>query len=282
MSFSELLNSVIFRINDYELTVYELLAAIAVLVITRIALYIVRLFLRRAARKVDPADSRHHSIYLLIKYFGWTIGIILAINTLGVSVGILLASSAALFVGLGFGLQTTFQDLISGIIILVEHNIKINDVVEVDGLVAQVREIGLRTSKIETRDDITMIVPNRKFVDNNIINWSHSKRDTRFHIDLGVSYKSDPEKVREVLMDCASNHDNILTKKGRMPFVRFSDYGDSSINFSLFFFSQNAFRIEHTKSELRFKIFKKLKEAGIEIPFPQNDVYIKSMPKPEK
>lgn len=282
MKLDEILNSVIFRINDYNLTVYELLAAISVLIITRIALYIIRLFLRKAAKKVDPADGRHQSIYLLIKYFGWTIGIIMAINTLGVSVGILLASSAALFVGLGFGLQTTFQDLISGIIILVEHNIKINDVVEVDGLVAQVREIGLRTAKIETRDDITMIIPNRKFVENNIINWSHGRRDTRFQLDMGVSYKSDPEKVREVLLDCASNHDNILIKKGRMPFVRFIDYGDSSINFSLFFFSQNAFRIEHTKSELRFKIFKKLKEAGIEIPYPQNDVYIKSMPKLEK
>jgi len=282
MSYEEILDSVIFKINDYQLTVYNLLAAIAVLVITRLALFIVRLALRRAARKADPHDTRHHSIYLLIKYFGWTLAIVLAINALGVSVSILLASSAALFVGLGFGLQTTFMDLISGIIILVENNIKINDVVEVDGLVAQVREIGLRTSKVETRDDITMIIPNRMFIDNKIINWSHSKRDTRFQIDLGVSYNSDLEKVREVLLACACDHTDILTKKGRMPFVRFTDYADSSINFSLFFFSKNAFRIEQTKSELRFEIFKNLKEAGIVIPFPQQDVYIKSMPEAKK
>lgn len=278
MTFNEILETIIFQVNDYSLIVYNLLLAIIVLIITRITLFIIQLVLRRAAKRSSPQDSIHHSIYLLIKYFGWTLGIIIAINSLGINVSILIAGSAALFVGLGFGLQTTFQDLISGIIILVENNIKINDVIEVDGLVAQVREIGLRTSKIETRDDIMMIIPNRKLIDNSVINWSHSKRTTRFIIDVGVSYKSDPEEVRKVLLECASKHKHVITKKARVPFVRFTEYGTSSINFALFFFSENSFRIEQTKSELRFDIFKMLRKRGIEIPYPQQDVYIKSMP----
>lgn len=279
MKFSQILETVIFSIDGYTLTIYHLALVMMILSITWVSLFFIKLILRRAASKAGPHDSRHMGIFQLLKYFIWTVSIVLCINTIGIDVTILVAGSAALFVGIGFGLQGTFQDFVSGIIILAEHNIKPGDVLEMDGLVAKVREIGLRTSKVDTRDDITMIIPNSKLTTNNIINWSHSQRETRFRIDVGVSYKSDPEKVKSVLLECAMKHPNVIKMGGKEPFVRLTDFGNSSVDFAIFFFSENAFRVEQTKSELRFSIFEAFSKNGIEIPFPQQDVYIKSMPK---
>lgn len=279
MKFKQVLETVLFSVDNYNLTVYRLALVLIILLVTRISLLVVRLVLRKAASKAGPNDNRHYGIYQLIKYFGWTLGIVISINALGINVSVIVAGSAALFVGIGFGLQDTFQDFVSGIIILVEHNIKPGDVVEMDGMVAKVSEIGLRTSRVITRDEITMIIPNSKLVSGYIINWSHSKSETRFSLDVGVAYNADPDKVRQTLLECACTHPGIIRSGERMPFVRLTSFGDSSVGFALFFYSEEAFKVEQIKSELRFAIFSAFRQNGIEIPFPQQDVYIKSMPK---
>jgi len=279
MKFKEVLETVIFSVDNYNLTVYRLALVLIILLVTRISLFAVRIIFRRAASKAGPNDNRYYGIYQLIKYFGWTLGIVISINALGINVSVIVAGSAALFVGIGFGLQDTFQDLVSGIIILVEHNIKPGDVVEMDGMVAKVSEIGLRTSRVITRDDITMIIPNNKLVSGYIINWSHSRSETRFSLEVGVSYSVDPDKVRQTLLECACAHPGIIRSGEKMPFVRLTNFGDSSVGFALFFYSEEAFKVEQIKSELRFSIFGAFRQKGIEIPFPQQDVYIKSMPK---
>jgi small-conductance mechanosensitive channel len=214
------------------------------------------------------------SVFLIIKYFIWVIIIIVTLDTIGVQVSILLASIAALLVGVGMGIQQLFNDLASGIIILIERNLKIGDIIQLDdGTVGRVLSIRLRTSMIKSRDDIVMIIPNSKFVNDKIINWSHLDKTTRFHIDVGVAYGSDVLKVKKVLLQCAEQNKAVTSKP--KPFVRFLNFGDSSLDFQLYFWSAQTFEVENLKSELRFAINEEFINNDIQIPFPQRDVHIK-------
>jgi small-conductance mechanosensitive channel len=161
--------------------------------------------------------------------------------------------------------------------ILFEGSLKVGDVVEIQaGIVGKVVEIGLRTSKIETRDNIVMVIPNSKFVTDIVINWSHMEKKTRFHVDVGVAYGSDVDKVTRILLECAQNQEKISASP--KPFVRFNDFGDSSLDFQLFFWTTETFRVEFIKSEIRYKIDAAFRAQGVHIPFPQRDVHIKSQP----
>ncbi|MFP4367007.1 MAG: mechanosensitive ion channel family protein, partial [Bacteroidales bacterium] len=218
-----------------------------------------------------------HSIYLIVKYILWIIVVIILIDSFGFSVSILIASAAALLFGVGLGLQELFNDVASGIIILVERSVMVNDVIELENkMIGRVVGIGLRTSKIQTRDNVVTIVPNSKLVNDQVINWSHMEKKTRFHVDVGVRYGSDVQLVTKVLLECAYEHPLIMNIP--KPFVRFEDFGDSSLDFQLYFWTNESFLVENTKSDLRYKIDKIFRENDIEIPFPQRDLYLKSMP----
>ena len=177
-----------------------------------------------------------------------------------------------MLVGLGFGLQQIFNDFVSGLILLFEGTIKVGEVVEVEGIVGRVIRIGLRTSELETRDNIMMLIPNSMFTSEKVINWSHNLQFTRFRVKIGVAYGSDTKLVKNVLLACADEH-TFITKKPQ-PRVRFREFGDSSLNFELLFFSDNMFRIESVKSDIRFMIDQKFRANDIQIPFPQRDLHI--------
>ena len=129
----------------------------------------------------------------------------------------------------------------------------------------------MRTSKIQTRDDFIIIVPNHKLISDNIINWSHLRTKTRFNIKVGVAYGSDTNLVKTILLKCAENRPEIASTPEA--FVRFTDFGDSSLDFQLFFWTSETFSVEHIKSNLRFIIDQEFKTHGIRIPFPQRDVH---------
>ena len=179
-----------------------------------------------------------------------------------------------MLVGVGLGLQQTFNDVISGIILLSERSIKVGDILEIDSDIVKIQSIGLRTSKGLNRDEISIIIPNSLITTNKVINWSHQSKHTRFKINIGVAYGSDVDLVIKVLKESALEHNEISDK--RMVDVRFLDFGDSSLDFQLLFYSTNIFRIEKVKSEIRRIISKKLMENRITIPFPQLDLHLKS------
>jgi small-conductance mechanosensitive channel len=129
-----------------------------------------------------------------------------------------------LLVGLGLGLQQIFRDIVSGVILLFERNIKIGDIVELDKEIGKIKEIGFRTTKIESRDNIILIIPNSRFISENVINWSHIQKRTRFKVEVGVAYGSDVKLVKQILFDCASSH-NVISKIPK-PFVRFDNFGN--------------------------------------------------------
>ena len=171
-------------------------------------------------------------------------------------------------------MQQTFNDFISGIILLIEGTTKIGDVLEIDGDVVLIQDIGLRTSKGLNRDDIVVIIPNSLITTNKVINWSHQTKRTRFRIKVGVAYGSDIDLVIKILEESALEHPDISDKN--LIEARLSDFGNSSLDFELLFFSDNVFRIEKVKSDIRKIINRKFTENNIVIPFPQMDVHIKS------
>jgi small-conductance mechanosensitive channel len=178
-----------------------------------------------------------------------------------------------LLVGLGLGLQQIFQDFISGITLIIEGTLKVGDIVEmIDEEVGRVKEISMRTSKIETRDNIILIVPNSKLINDVVINWSHIEKKTRFNVDVGVAYGSDVNLVKEILLACAGNHNQIFSSPE--PRVRFTDFGNSSLDFQLLFYTNETFRVEDIKSDLRFQIDEAFRKNKVRIPFPQRDVHL--------
>jgi small-conductance mechanosensitive channel len=275
----EFLNYSIFTIGSFNLTVESIVNILLIIFITWFLLFIISRVLLRFFKTNQTDPGRKHAIMQLIRYLFWTIAFVLMLDSLGIKITILLAGSAALLVGLGFGLQQIFQDLVSGIFILIEGTIRVDDVIELDGLVGKILSIKLRTSQVLTRDGIIIIVPNHKFIVDNIINWSQNAIATRFKVSVGVAYGSDVELVRKILIECARSHTDAITSddmKSYHPFARFIDFGDSSLNFELYFWSINIFHIENAKSDIRFMINQKFKEHGVTIPFPQRDVHIKN------
>jgi len=274
MSFKNLLDHKLYQTGDEIIRIFHLLEIILILISIIVIIRIIKRIIHKQETRKRLEAGQLHAIYQIIKYFLWVIAIAIILDTLEIKITILLASSAALLVGLGLGLQQIFQDFVSGIALLVEGTIKINDIVEIEGgIVGRVREIGLRTSKIETRDNIILIIPNSKFISDNVINWSHLEKKTRFFVKVGVSYGSDVKLVTEVLLKCAGEHKEISNDPA--PFVRFTDFGESSLDFELYFWSTETFRVENTKSELRYQIFAQFAKNKIRIPFPQRDIHMK-------
>lgn len=274
MSVKDILEFNLIETGSYSLSVYHLLLTLIIIAIARFTLALIKRLFRRQEKKKALEIGKSRAIFQIVKYVIWIITILLILDSLGIRITFLLASSAALLVGLGLGLQQLFQDFISGITLLIEGTLKVGDIVETtDGEVGKVKEMNLRTSKVETRDNIILIVPNSRLINDTVINWSHTNTTTRFGISIGVAYGSDVEKVTRLLLQCANEHSDIVEKPE--PFVFFRDFGSSSLDFELMFYTNTTFRVERIKSDLRFEIDRLFRENNITIPFPQRDVNLK-------
>ncbi|MBT6836902.1 MAG: mechanosensitive ion channel [Bacteroidetes bacterium] len=262
------------HIGNYTIKVFSLVAIVVIFLLTKLTLWLIKkaLFRKRKKELVDEGNAL--ALFQLIRYLIWVVSIGIILHVIGLKLTVLIAGSAALLVGVGLGLQQTFNDVISGIILLSERSIKVGDILEIDSDIVKIQSIGLRTSKGLNRDEISIIIPNSLITTNKVINWSHQSKHTRFKINIGVAYGSDVDLVIKVLKESALEHNEISDK--RMVDVRFLDFGDSSLDFQLLFYSTNIFRIEKVKSEIRRIISKKLMENRITIPFPQLDLHLKS------
>ncbi|MGC9471088.1 MAG: mechanosensitive ion channel family protein [Bacteroidales bacterium] len=258
--------------ESIRITPYSILQMIIIIVAAWLIVLLFRKLMNRQvkSKRVDLGTS--HAVINLVKYLVWVLAIGLALESIGVKLTLLLAGSAALLVGVGLGLQQIFRDIISGFFLLFDRSIEVGNVVELNNLVGRVQSIGLRTTRILTRDNITMIIPNSEFIEGFVINWSSMDELTRFHVNVGVAYGSDVRKVERVLLDCAGKNPDVSNQIA--PFVRFNNFGDSSLDFQLYFWTQRSFEVENIKSDLRFAIDKAFRENDIRIPFPQHDVHL--------
>ncbi len=261
------------HIGNYVITVFTIVRILLIILVCNFLLWIIKkgLMKKNVFQKFDTGTA--YAIYQIIKYTFWIIAIGLILESIGIKVTVLIAGSAALLVGIGLGLQQTFNDVISGMILLSERSIKIDDILEIDGDIVMIQEIGLRTSKGLNRDHISIIIPNSLITTNKVINWSHQSVKTRFKINIGVAYGTDTDLVTKTLIESALEHDEIRYKE--LVDVALIDFGESSIDYVLLFYSEDIFRIEKIKSDVRKIIIKKFQEKNISIPFPQRDLHIK-------
>ncbi len=224
--------------------------------------------------KVPFLDTtRTNTISMLLRYSVILIGVLAAFAIVNIDFTTLKVLIGALGVGIGFGLREIVNNLISGFILLSDKTVVHNDLIEVNGLLGRVETVGIRTTIIRTFNNVEVIVPNTNLVNNELINYTHSDPIIRIDIPVGVSYKSDPFKVKEALIENLSKLENILKKPEVI--IYFTDFGESSLNFQVSVWTDNALKKKEIESDIRYSIWKTLKENNIEIPFPQRDVHIK-------
>ena len=210
----------------------------------------------------------------VIRYAVVAGGLLVALDTLGLDLSTLQIGLGALGVGIGFGLQNIVQNFMSGLILLFERTVKRGDIVQVNGVDARVLRIGLRSSVVRTRRGHEVVVPNSDLVVNPVINYSLSDAYVRLDVPVGVSYKADPREVERILLAAAGEHPLVLEQP--QPTVLFMGYGESSIDFQLRCWLDGEWPAPTVRSDLLFAVWYKLKDAGIEIPFPQRDLHLRS------
>ena len=272
-SFKNFLEIELINIGEFNIKVYTLLSILIIFLTTKLILWLIkRTLFNRKYSKLDRRAS--YALFQIIKYVAWVIAFGIILETIGIKLTVLLAGSAALLVGIGLGLQQTFNDILSGIILLSEKSIRIDDVLDIDGDIVRIQSIGLRTSKALNTDDVSIIIPNSLITTNKVINWSHQTMKNRFRIDVGVAYGSDIDLVVKVLEESAFEHKDVSDRESVEG--RLVNFGNSSLDFQVLFFSQNIFRISRVKSDIRKSISRNLAKNNIAIPFPQMDLHLKS------
>ena len=264
----EFLNYDLFKFGNYHVSVYHLVILGVLGIVTWLVLWLLKKAIFRSSR-IDT--GRKYAVYQIIRYFLLVLVVIIGLESLGVSLTVFLAGSAALLVGIGLGLQNLFNDFISGIILLIDGSVEVNDVIEVNGLVARVMAINLRTSVVRTRDEKYIILPNSILTGGSLINWTHHSDTSRFNVTVGVSYSADIDKVMQIMTQIATAHPLVATDQ--KPFARLINFGDSSIDFEVLFWTKEVFRVDNIKSDIRIGIWQSFREQGVEIPFPQRVVH---------
>jgi small-conductance mechanosensitive channel len=219
--------------------------------------------------------SLQYAIAQIVSNLVLVVGIFIVLENTGIHLGALTVFAGAVGVGVGFGLQNIASNFISGLVILAERPITIGDRVEVAGLAGQVELIRARSTVIRTNDNIAMIVPNTKFIDSPVTNWTYGDPRVRFRIPVGVAYGSDVNKVREALIAAGKSNPHVLHDPP--PSVFLAQFGENAIHFELVVWSSEmSHRPSRFRSDLNFAIEEKFREAGIQIPFPQRDLHIRS------
>lgn len=256
--------------DDIHISVKSILVVIVALFLTSFFLKLIRKIITRKLPKQDQV--KFISLFSYSKWFIYVIILLMTFHNMGVNVTAIFAASAALLVGIGLALQTLFQDIISGVFILVDQSVHVGDIIELDGKVGRVENINLRTTRAVTIDNKVLIIPNHLYLTNSLYNWTENGSETRENVEVGVAYGSNVQLVKKLLLQAANSHPSILKKPE--PLVVFTNFGESSLNFKLIFTLNDSFQALIPKSDLRFEIDKLFRENNIAIPFPQRDIHI--------
>ena len=266
----DILNYTIHLGKDLQITVKAILLLIFILIVTALALSFIK---RIVTKRVSYEDrGKFDTVFSFFKYFIFLLVFFFSLDNIGVNVTAIFAASAALLIGVGLALQTLFQDIISGVFVLVDKSINVDDVIEVDGKVVKVTYISLRTTRGINRANKVLIIPNHTYLTSTLYNWTQNGNMTREIVEVGVAYGSDVQLVKELLLQAAKNTKEVLEMPE--PTVHFLAFGDSSLNFRVVFTMTNSFYAVDTKSDIHFEIDRLFRENKVTIPFPQRDVHL--------
>ncbi|MFD1614312.1 mechanosensitive ion channel family protein [Gelatiniphilus marinus] len=256
--------------DKISISILDVIIIISVVFLTTLLL---KLAFKIITKKLPKQDKNKFKV--VYGYFRWVVYFIILFVTLhavGVNVTAVFAASAALLLGVGLALQTLFQDIISGVFMLVDQSVHVGDIIELEGKVGRVEEIKLRTTRAVTIDNKVLIIPNHLYLTNSLYNWTQNDITTRESVSVGVAYGSDVQLVKKLLLQAASTHPDVLSAPE--PTVVFTDFGDSALNFKIIFTINDSFLAQYPKSDIRFEIDRLFRENNISIPFPQRDIHI--------
>jgi small-conductance mechanosensitive channel len=263
----------IIKSDSINITIYLIFQVVLIWYIAHeLSYWVKHLTLSKLKKNSYLQKGTTDSVTKIISYISFLFWLFIGFNMVGIDLSVFWAGSAVLGIGIGFGLQNLTSNFVSGIVILFERPIKKGDLIEVDSILGTVETISFRSTVINTQDNITIIMPNSKIITENVTNWSHQDRKIRLRISVGVSYNSDLELVRKVLIESAEKNSTLLKRPS--PQVILTEFADSSVNLSLLVWTQYPEQKLQITSDLNFNIFKRFKEEGIQIPFPQMDLHV--------
>jgi small-conductance mechanosensitive channel len=272
-----LTGQVFFHIGGMPVTpAFLIKTAVYLVILWFISIAIRNILQNRVLAHTSLDIGQRYSFSRITSYLFFLVGLAIGLQSAGINLNSVLVVSGAVGIGVGLGLQSLANNFVCGLVLLLERPIRLGDRVDVAGVLGDVVRMAGRSTWVRTNENVVIIVPNAEFISNRVVNWTVNDPQVRFSLPVGVSYNSDPEKVRAVLLATAAQHPDVL--KSPPPDVLFTGFGDSALNFELRVWST---RQVHTpmilKSDLYFAVFRALTENGIEIPFPQRDLHLKSV-----
>jgi small-conductance mechanosensitive channel len=259
-------------LSGTPVTTLTLLTAILIVIVARILAAVVGRSVDRVFEARGLERGLRFATIKITRYVILTIGVFVAIGTLGIDTSAIMAGGAVLLVGIGFGLQKLAENFISGLLVLIERPIKKGDFIDAGGVLGTVEDIGLRATRVMSRDGVMVILPNSNLMSSTVINYSAPTSERRFYIDFGIAYGTDLDLVRRVALEVAASDERVL--KTPPPEVRHQGFGESSIHLSLIVWIKEAKEDLIVGSALRFVLDREFRKNGIVIPFPQRDVHL--------
>ena len=258
--------------GDFNVTLVDMLIVILVVVAAQSFIWFLRVVLGRVFRKTNIEEGKQFMILRLLRTLIYGISVAIALETIGADLTLLWASSAALLVGVGIGLQNFFNDVISGFVLLFEGGVRVGDELEVDGMLVRVERIDLRSTRVITRYGNLIVMPNGLISGQTVRNFSQGDTASMLELKVGVAYGSDVKSVERILVDCANAEALVIRKKETA--ALFQDFGDSSLDFSVYFWVDQPWSRRIIASNIRFQVDEAFRQEGIRIPFPQRDVHV--------
>lgn len=274
------LDRVAIAVGDWRISAFDVLfAAVAVLLVLGFAMAATRLT-RSALRRLTALDGTQRVLTEKIAQIViWVLTFLIGIDLLGIDLTALTVFSGAFGLAIGFGLQKTFGNLISGIILLMDKSIKPGDVIAVadqsgQQTFGQIRKIGIRAISVVTRDEREYLIPNENLMINQVENWSYSSRNVRVQVKVGVSYSADMDLAEKLMLEAAAKAKRVLATPP--PTVWWNDFGENSVNFTIHcWINDPEDGVGNVKSAVLKNLWALFKENGIEIPFPQRDINLR-------
>ena len=281
ITFADLFKVKLINLPNFKLDFSDLLVMVSVFFGAKIIVNLSTLIISKRLQRSKNYDRATEFIYVHIaKYFIYIFSIFFCFQLLNIT-SLLLGGSAAILVGIGFGIQDVFKDFVAGFVLLFEAKLRVGDVVEItptskgssksqDTIVAKILKINLRTTEIQTREGNVLIIPNTRLTQEQVENWSHGSELTRFKINVTVDFGADTELIKRLLVQAAMAHPKV--KKNHPVFVSLADFGENGLGLELIFWADHSWDIDIYKSEIRFEIDRLFREYKIAIPYPHRTI----------
>ena len=282
VTFHKFLSYKFIDLGTIKIDFSDLLIIVSVFFGARILVSLSKLYIGRKFKRNTNYDAASEYVYIQIaKYVIYVFSILFCFQLLNIDLVIILTSSVGLLVGIGLGLQDVFKDMIAGLVLLFEGNLRVGDIVEIYGstranqkstntIVAKILKINVRTTQIQSREGNVLIIPNTRLTQDQIENWSHGSELTRFTINVVVDFGADTELIKRLLTQAAMAHPKV--KKNNPVMVRLANFGENGLELELIFWADQSWDINNYKSEIRFEIDRLFREYNVNIPYPHRTI----------